>query len=36
MKINIKGVKIFKSKVYKDSRGSFNEVYKKKIYQKGI
>ena len=34
MKINIKGVKIFKSKVYKDSRGSFNEVYKKKNLSK--
>jgi dTDP-4-dehydrorhamnose 3,5-epimerase len=29
MKINIKGIKIFKSITYKDGRGSFNEVYKK-------
>jgi dTDP-4-dehydrorhamnose 3,5-epimerase len=34
MKINISGVKIFKSIIYKDSRGSFNEVYKKKNLSK--
>jgi dTDP-4-dehydrorhamnose 3,5-epimerase len=34
MKIKIRGIKIFKSKVYKDSRGSFNEVYKKKNLSK--
>ena len=30
MKINIGGIKIFKSNFYKDSRGFFKEVYKKK------
>ena len=30
MKININGIKIFKTKIYKDSRGFFKEVYKKK------
>jgi dTDP-4-dehydrorhamnose 3,5-epimerase len=30
MKINIKGIKVFKSNIYKDSRGFFKEVYKKK------
>lgn len=34
MKININGIKIFKSKIYKDSRGFFSEVYKKKILKK--
>ena len=34
MKININGIKIFKSTTYKDSRGSFKEVYKKKILKK--
>ena len=34
MKVNISGVKIFKSIIYKDSRGSFNEVYKKKNLSK--
>ncbi len=34
MKISINGVKIFKSTIYEDSRGSFNEVYKKKILSK--
>lgn len=34
MKIIIRGIKIFKSKVYKDNRGSFNEVYKKNILSK--
>ena len=34
MKINIHGIKIFKSKVYKDSRGFFYEVYKKKKLEK--
>ena len=31
MKINIKDIKIFKSKIFYDKRGSFKEVYKKKI-----
>jgi dTDP-4-dehydrorhamnose 3,5-epimerase len=31
MKINIKGVKIFKSKIFYDNRGSFKEVYKEKL-----
>jgi dTDP-4-dehydrorhamnose 3,5-epimerase len=31
MKINIKGIKIFKSKIFYDKRGSFKEVYKKKL-----
>ena len=31
MKINIKGIKIFKSNIHKDHRGFFKEVYKKKI-----
>ena len=30
MKINIKGIKIFKSKIFYDNRGSFKEVYKEK------
>ena len=33
MKINISGIKIFKSNVYKDRRGFFKEVYKKKELQ---
>jgi dTDP-4-dehydrorhamnose 3,5-epimerase len=31
MKTNIKGIKIFKSKIFYDKRGSFKEVYKKKL-----
>ena len=31
MKINIKGIKIFKSNIHKDRRGFFKEIYKKKI-----
>jgi dTDP-4-dehydrorhamnose 3,5-epimerase len=31
MKINIKGIKIFKSNIHKDRRGFFKEVYKKKF-----
>ena len=31
MKINIKGIKIFKSKIFYDNRGSFKEVYKQKL-----
>ena len=31
MKINIKGIKIFKSKTFYDNRGFFKEVYKKKL-----
>jgi len=31
MKINIKGIKVFKSLIFYDSRGSFKEVYKKKL-----
>lgn len=34
MKININGIKIFKSAIYKDYRGSFSETYKKKILKK--
>jgi dTDP-4-dehydrorhamnose 3,5-epimerase len=30
MNININGIKIFKSNIYKDNRGFFKEVYKKK------
>jgi dTDP-4-dehydrorhamnose 3,5-epimerase-like enzyme len=33
MKINISGIKIFKSNIYKDRRGFFKEVYKKKELQ---
>ena len=29
MKINIKGIKVFKSIIFYDNRGSFKEVYKK-------
>lgn len=36
MKININGIKIFKSTIYKDSRGFFSEVYKKKILKKEL
>ena len=36
MKINIDGIKIFKSKIYKDSRGFFYEVYKKKLDKKEL
>jgi len=31
MKINIKGIKMFKSKIFYDKRGFFKEVYKKKL-----
>ena len=31
MKINIKGIKVFKSLIFYDNRGSFKEVYKKKL-----
>ena len=31
MKTNIKGIKIFKSKIFYDHRGSFKEVYKKNL-----
>jgi dTDP-4-dehydrorhamnose 3,5-epimerase len=31
MKINIKGIKIFKSKIFYDRRGSFKEVYKENL-----
>ena len=31
MKINIKGIKIFKSKIFYDNRGSFKEVYKNNL-----
>ena len=31
MKININGIKIFKSNIHKDRRGFFKEVYKKKF-----
>ena len=34
MKININGIKIFKSTMYEDSRGFFFEVYKRKILEK--
>jgi dTDP-4-dehydrorhamnose 3,5-epimerase len=34
MKNNIDGIKIFKSAIYKDSRGSFKEVYKEKELKK--
>ena len=34
MKININGIKIFRASIYKDSRGFFSEVYKKKILKK--
>jgi dTDP-4-dehydrorhamnose 3,5-epimerase-like enzyme len=34
IKINIKGIKIFRSNIYKDQRGSFKETYKKKISSK--
>ena len=33
MKINIKGVKIFKSNIIKDNRGFFKEIYKKKKFK---
>jgi dTDP-4-dehydrorhamnose 3,5-epimerase len=31
MRINIKGIKVFKSPIFYDNRGSFKEVYKKKL-----
>ncbi len=31
MKTNIKGIKIFKSKIFYDKRGSFKEVYKENL-----
>jgi len=31
MEINIKGIKIFKSKIFYDNRGSFKEAYKEKL-----
>ena len=30
------GIKIFKSAVFKDNRGSFREIYKKKFIKKKI
>ena len=34
MKINIRGIKIFKSKNFYDDRGYFKEVYKEKLLTK--
>ena len=34
MKINIKGITLYKSKINKDSRGYFTEIYKKKLLKK--
>jgi dTDP-4-dehydrorhamnose 3,5-epimerase len=34
MKINIKGIKIFKSKIFFDNRGYFKEIYKEKLLPK--
>jgi dTDP-4-dehydrorhamnose 3,5-epimerase len=31
MKTNIKGIKIYKSKIFYDNRGSFKEVYKENL-----
>lgn len=36
MKIKIKGIAIYKSKIYKDSRGYFAEIYKKKFLKKNL
>ena len=36
MKIKIKGITIYKSKIYKDSRGYFAEIYKKKFLKKNL
>jgi len=36
MKIKIKGIAIYKSKIYKDSRGYFAEIYKKKLLKKNL
>jgi dTDP-4-dehydrorhamnose 3,5-epimerase len=34
MRLNIKGIKVFKSKVYKDKRGYFKEIFKENIVKK--
>ena len=34
MKIKIKGIILYKSKINKDSRGYFTEIYKKKLLKK--
>lgn len=34
MKINIKGIKIFKSSIFKDNRGFFKEIYKTEFINK--
>jgi len=36
MKIKIKGITIFKTKINKDSRGFFAEIYKKKKFKKKL
>jgi dTDP-4-dehydrorhamnose 3,5-epimerase len=36
MKINIKGITLYKSKINKDSRGYFTEIYKKKLLKKNL
>jgi dTDP-4-dehydrorhamnose 3,5-epimerase len=36
MKIKIKGITLYKSKINKDSRGYFTEIYKKKLLKKNL
>ena len=36
MKIKIKGINLYKSKINKDSRGYFTEIYKKKLLKKNF
>ena len=36
MKIKIKGISLYKSKINKDSRGHFTEIYKKKLLKKNF
>jgi dTDP-4-dehydrorhamnose 3,5-epimerase len=36
MKIKIKGIILYKSKINKDSRGYFTEIYKKKLLKKNL
>ena len=36
MKIKIKGINLYKSKINKDSRGYFTEIYKKMLLKKNF
>ena len=36
MRLNIKGIKVFKSKIYKDKRGYFKEIFKENMVKKNF